>query len=216
MAEEKAVSTNDRDYRLEVKIRNNRILKLIEGAGFRTVGEFCRANGLPASIYSTLLRVVAMKESPIGRPKNGSLTAWKKCVVAAASVLGVLPEEMFNQTQLEAELPDNSALIEMSEEQLRAFGGTRMIQSATQEDQLLLSERSSAISDVLAELKPNERTVIEMRFGISDGTEYTRKQIGMMFNLSPERIRQIESNALRKLRHPTRSHKLVGYLGLEE
>lgn len=64
----------------------------------------------------------------------------------------------------------------------------------------------------LSELGERERQVLEMRFGLLDGKDYTLDEVGKHFNVTRERIRQIEAKALRKLRHPTRSHHLRSYL----
>ena len=68
------------------------------------------------------------------------------------------------------------------------------------------------ISDVLNTLNSRERSVIEQRFGLKDGTPHTLEEVGRQFNVTRERIRQIEAKALRKLRHPSRIGKITGYL----
>jgi len=67
--------------------------------------------------------------------------------------------------------------------------------------------------DVLdATLTPREAKVLRMRFGIEMNTDHTLEEVGRQFNVTRERIRQIEAKALRKLRHPSRSEKLRGFL----
>jgi len=70
------------------------------------------------------------------------------------------------------------------------------------------------IRGALSVLNPREREVLEMRFGLSDGQEHTLEEVGRHFGVTRERIRQIEAKALRKLRHPNRSHPLRDYLEL--
>jgi RNA polymerase primary sigma factor len=70
------------------------------------------------------------------------------------------------------------------------------------------------IRGALAILNAREREVLEMRFGLSDGQEHTLEEVGRHFGVTRERIRQIEAKALRKLRHPNRSHPLRDYLEL--
>src|SRR5215471_13392717 len=72
------------------------------------------------------------------------------------------------------------------------------------------------LSDVLTTLTERERKILEMRFGLADGYERTLEEIGKMYNVTRERIRQIEAKALRKLRHPTRVRHLQGFLDTEE
>ena len=77
----------------------------------------------------------------------------------------------------------------------------------------LLKEK---LGDVLTSLTERERKILEMRFGLIDGYERTLEEIGKMYNVTRERIRQIEAKALRKLRHPTRVRHLQGFLETEE
>jgi RNA polymerase primary sigma factor len=66
--------------------------------------------------------------------------------------------------------------------------------------------------DVLKTLTPREEKVLKLRFGLEDGRQRTLEEVGKEFNVTRERIRQIEAKALRKLRHPSRSKKLKDYL----
>ena len=68
------------------------------------------------------------------------------------------------------------------------------------------------LEDVLATLTPREQEVLRMRFGLRDGKPHTLEEVGKEFDVTRERIRQIESKALRKLRHPSRSKKLRDFL----
>ena len=67
-------------------------------------------------------------------------------------------------------------------------------------------------SDLLANLSPREAKVLKMRFGIDMSTDHTLEEVGRQFDVTRERIRQIEAKALRKLRHPSRAHKLQSFL----
>ena len=74
---------------------------------------------------------------------------------------------------------------------------------------LLLKEQ---LGDVLKTLTPREEKVLALRFGLEDGHPRTLEEVGKEFNVTRERIRQIEAKALRKLRHPSRSKKLKDFL----
>ncbi|MDQ2944451.1 MAG: RNA polymerase sigma factor RpoD [Acidobacteriota bacterium] len=67
-------------------------------------------------------------------------------------------------------------------------------------------------AEVLKTLSPREEKIIKMRFGLQDGSEHTLEEVGQHFAVTRERIRQIEAKALRKLRHPSRSHRLRTFL----
>jgi len=70
------------------------------------------------------------------------------------------------------------------------------------------------ITSVLSTLDDRERKILELRFGIMDGTSRTLEEVGAEFNVTRERVRQIESKALRKLRHPTRSRRIKSFLDM--
>lgn len=69
-----------------------------------------------------------------------------------------------------------------------------------------------ATHEMLASLTPREAKVLRMRFGIEMNTDHTLEEVGKQFDVTRERIRQIEAKALRKLRHPTRSDQLRSFL----
>ncbi len=78
-------------------------------------------------------------------------------------------------------------------------------------DEVVNSKLSEQISRVLAELTPREEQVLRKRFGIGEKSDHTLEEVGKLFNVTRERIRQIEAKALRKLRHPVRSSSLKTY-----
>jgi RNA polymerase primary sigma factor len=80
------------------------------------------------------------------------------------------------------------------------------VQSATQE---MLKDR---IEHVLKTLTYREREIIKLRYGIGDGYTYTLEEVGRIFKVTRERVRQVESKAIRKLQHPVRSRKLEGFM----
>ncbi len=93
------------------------------------------------------------------------------------------------------------------------------------EDRMAVSPADAVISvnlkeytsQVLRTLTPREERVIKMRFGLEDGSEHTLEEVGQSFQVTRERIRQIEAKALRKLRHPSRSRKLKAFVdGVKE
>lgn len=73
-------------------------------------------------------------------------------------------------------------------------------------------QRAEAVNKALMSLSSREARIIKLRMGLGDGREYTLEEVGKKFGLTRERIRQIECNALRKLRHPRRASKLKEYV----
>ena len=83
-------------------------------------------------------------------------------------------------------------------------------------DAAMYSSLREVTADVLESLTPREAKVLRMRFGIDMNTDHTLEEVGKQFDVTRERIRQIEAKALRKLRHPTRSDRLRSFLDSEE
>jgi len=75
-------------------------------------------------------------------------------------------------------------------------------------EQLLNVSLCEQTAQVLKTLTPREEKILKLRFGLEDGSEHTLEELGSSFQVTRERIRQIEAKALRKLRHPSRIHRL--------
>jgi RNA polymerase primary sigma factor len=86
---------------------------------------------------------------------------------------------------------------------------SRMVSPSDSVINLNLREQTA---EVLKTLSPREEKIVKMRFGLQDGSEHTLEEVGQNFAVTRERIRQIEAKALRKLRHPSRSHRLRTFL----
>jgi len=84
------------------------------------------------------------------------------------------------------------------------------------DDNASISGLKEAVGGMLETLTPREAKVLRMRFGIEMNTDHTLEEVGKQFDVTRERIRQIEAKALRKLRHPSRSDKLSSFLDDED
>jgi len=80
------------------------------------------------------------------------------------------------------------------------------VQSATHE---MLKDR---IDEILKTLTYREREIIKLRYGLGDGYTYTLEEVGRIFKVTRERVRQVEAKAIRKLQHPVRSRRLEGFV----
>ena len=76
----------------------------------------------------------------------------------------------------------------------------------------MFSNLRGVTKEILDSLTPREAKVLRMRFGIEMSSDHTLEEVGKQFDVTRERIRQIEAKALRKLRHPSRSDKLRSFL----
>ena len=138
----------------------------------------------------------------VGQPLEPMLN--RRLQIAAAKVRRVMrisQEPMSLETPVGTE--ENSSLGDFIEDD--SLPGP-----ADQASRHLLKEQ---MDEILSGLSERERRVLEMRFGLKDGTARTLEEVGQEFGVTRERIRQIEAKALRKLRHPIRSRKLRDYLG---
>ncbi len=82
-------------------------------------------------------------------------------------------------------------------------------------DAALHASMRDAVSEALATLTPREAKILRLRFGIESSTDHTLEEVGVQFDVTRERIRQIEAQALRKLRRPARSERLRSFLDQE-
>jgi RNA polymerase primary sigma factor len=78
-------------------------------------------------------------------------------------------------------------------------------------DEMMLNDLTGRMNEVLSTLTPREEKVLRMRFGIGESRDHTLEEVGAYFDVTRERIRQIEAKALRKLRHPKRCRKLKSF-----
>ncbi|MCF6319451.1 MAG: sigma-70 family RNA polymerase sigma factor, partial [Proteobacteria bacterium] len=81
-------------------------------------------------------------------------------------------------------------------------------------DSATVNGLTNTVTNLLEGLTPREAKVLRMRFGIDMNTDHTLEEVGKQFDVTRERIRQIEAKALRKLRHPSRSELLRGFMSL--
>lgn len=137
-----------------------------------------------------------------GEPLDAALQRrLKRAALKVRRILKVAQEPMSLESPIGLE--ENSSLGDFIEDE--SVPGP-----ADQASRQLLKEQ---MRDILDGLNPREREVLELRFGLRDGTPHTLEEVGLAFGVTRERIRQIEAKALRKLRHPIRSRKLKDYLG---
>jgi len=125
---------------------------------------------------------------------------WRRAAAKVRRIIRLAQEPMSLETPVGAE--ESSQLGDFIEDETMP----EPVDAAARE---LLKEQ---VQNALAVLTERERQVLEMRFGLVDGKDHTLEEVGKYFNVTRERIRQIEAKALRKLRHPTRSRHLRDYL----
>jgi len=178
-----------KDYRVTVKVRNNRILNAIESTGGKPGQVWCTENGLD---YKMVNNLINMTISPL--LKNGEMTdeSLNLCIVVSKS-----PDELWSEEQLYP-LETNCGEMEMDHKQVRAM----LNEQSYLPDFADLESRQAEklIGSALDTLSNREQNVIRLRHW----SDLTLNAIADAEGVSVERIRQIEKKALRKLRDPKR------------
>ncbi len=172
----------------------------------RSIADQSRTIRIPVHMVETinkLLRTTRQLTQEVGREPNYREIG-DRLDMAPEKVEGIM--DLFHHEPISLETPigedEDSRLGDFVEDQ----SSPAPTEAASQE---LLKDQ---IDRVLDELTPREKRVLQLRFGLKDGHARTLEEVGQEFSVTRERIRQIEAKALRKLRHPSRSRKLRGYL----
>ena len=129
------------------------------------------------------------------------IVAWEAATDKIQNILKVSEEPISLELPIGDE--DNSTLADFIEDQ----------EAAAPMDEASREMLREQVQSSLAMLNDRERQVLELRFGLIDGKDHTLEEVSQYFDVTRERIRQIEAKALRKLRHPSRSSDLREYLG---
>ena len=195
---------NHKDYRLTVKVRNNRILKAIEAVGGTPGGKWCAANGLN---YVSVNELINVTSSPLNKV-DGTLTLNASLL---CDVLGKLPEDLWSNEQLYP-LVKNFSEMEMDYGQVCALLPSSEQSYLPDFSEMEEAETTKLVDEALGCLTSREAKVLRLRFY----EDMTLAAIGEQLGVQQERVRQIEAKALRKLRHPTRVRHLQGFLDTEE
>jgi len=131
--------------------------------------------------------------------------------------------DALSMTQEKIKAIDRAALLPLSLEAALGPGQARKLEDTIEDKNQISPEDSTAhkllredLENVLNTLSPRERDVLRLRYGLVDGRVHTLEEIGRVFSVTRERIRQIEAKALRKLRQPSRNGVLKDYVGKEK
>jgi RNA polymerase sigma factor (sigma-70 family) len=211
-----------KDFRLDLKLRNNRILRRIEALGFRNVAQFCKAHDLHQSELGSL---IGLKLSPFQqilvreRGVSGAVGSepgvkWRLLALRLAEIFNCAPEDLFSEDILRQRAATRASL-ELDAAQAAALTSSVAEQLAIPPDvQFSRKELAAVIEQQLETLSEKEALVIRRRFGLDGDDEQTLEGIASGLGVTRERIRQIESRALRKLKYPARSSALAPYLDI--
>jgi RNA polymerase sigma factor (sigma-70 family) len=195
------------EFNIKVSVRNNLILQTIRDQGYTNLNKFAKeCNVSIGGLYD----LVNLKEPPLSPHGEFSKTA-KELMEA----LGACPAELWTDEQLTMRLRSNTVERELGKEGLQIAlqsNARSLIGLDYPEQQLAEQDNTRLINDKLDSLTPREAKILRLRFGFDGGGGHTLEEVGKIFKVTREQIRQIEAKALRKLRHPTRSDDLRNLL----
>ena len=201
----------------------------------RSIAEQARTIRIPVHLFESISRILRAQRhltQMLGREPNNEELALEVGYLSAADVQAVLrahsegkPVIPEIQQRLDIASQKIHRVLRSAEEPVSLEGPVGDEDSSTLgdfiEDEDAPSPMDAAAKEMLREqvqhalasLSEREREVLELRFGLKDGKEHTLEEVSRYFDVTRERIRQIEAKALRKLRHPARSRELRDYLG---
>ncbi|MCC7118381.1 MAG: sigma-70 family RNA polymerase sigma factor [Anaerolineales bacterium] len=201
----------------------------------RSIAEQARTIRIPVHLFESISKILRAQRhltQVLGRDPSNEELAMEVGYLSAADVQVILrahseaqplPEEL--KSRLELATQKVNRVLRSAEEPISIDGPVGDEDSSSLgdfiEDEDALSPMDSASREMLRRqilhaleaLSERERDVLELRFGLKDGKEHTLEEVSRYFEVTRERIRQIEAKALRKLRHPARSRELRDYLG---
>ena len=201
----------------------------------RSIAEQARTIRIPVHLFESISRILRAQRTltqELGRDPNTEELALEVGYLPASDVQAILrahaeaqplPPEL--QNRLDTATQKINRVLRSAEEPVSIDGPVGDEDSSSLgdfiEDEDAPSPLDSAsrqmlreqMQDALTVLTDREREVLELRFGLKDGRDHTLEEVSEFFDVTRERIRQIEAKALRKLRHPSRSRQLRDYLG---
>jgi RNA polymerase primary sigma factor len=171
----------------------------------RAIADQARTIRIPVHMIETINKLVRTSRSLVqvkGREPSSEEIAEKMGmpVSKVRKILKIAQEPISLETPIGEE--EDSHLGDFIEDQ----------KALSPSDAVINTSLKKEIEDILKTLTPREEMVIKLRFGIGDGSERTLEEVGQIFSVTRERIRQIEAKALRKLRHPSRSKVIKNFL----
>jgi len=201
----------------------------------RAIAEQARTIRIPVHLFESITRILRVQRSMVqqlGREPTKEELALEVGFLSAADVQAILrskaeesPLDPLVQRHWETATSKVERILRSSEEPVSLEGpvgdeDSSQLGDFIQDEDALEPMDAAAremlreqVQSALAALSERERQVLELRFGLLDGKDHTLEEVSRYFNVTRERIRQIEAKALRKLRHPTRSRHLRDYLG---
>ena len=183
-----------KDYKVTIKVRNARLINALAEVGESVGGKLANKMGVS---YHQLLDLSNLKMSPLDEEGKLLPIVEKLCDLTNKTLF-----ELFTVDQI-APLETNKAEFEMDVQEVQ-----ELLLERSSEDLYIEKQTNEAVHDLMDSLTPRENKILSLRYGVKTAADHTLEEVGGVFGVSPERVRQLEAKALRKMRHPSRSDRL--------
>ena len=182
------------EYRVRISVSNNLLRTAIEKAGFKSQADFARTNDINQQHLNAL---IGLRFPPINT--DGSFSVLANRIMEA---LDALPTELWTEEQLTMALPKSSSTGSFDAKQLAQLQNRMTVNQIEHdvEDDVDKNMLKNKVNEILEVLTPRENKVIKLRFGLDGCEEHTLEELAKIFDLTRERIRQIEMKALRSIK----------------
>ncbi len=191
-----------KDYRLEIKIKNNYLFTKMQEYGVKNAAQLAKAIGATSTSVGRYLNLTTPPYTKKGELKE---IPKKLCDLFYCAI-----EELFPAEHLENALDKNIVVTEKNKHELLP---SRMLETDDPSVALIEQETAQGVKQAVAKsLNEREQKVLALRFGLEDEDPHTLEQVGALFGVSRNRIKQIEAKALRKLRNPRTQDLLYPFL----
>ena len=187
-----------KDYRIEVKIKNNLLWQAMQSKGIKNAAHLSRETGVTQTVVGRYLNLV---EKVYDRQGNYKESFQKIC-----DYFNMMPAELYPEERMIEPLENNKRVIEANAAELLQLGS----RESDPTEVIRLEQRAEAAHKLLDLLSEREALVVNLRSGM-DGDPHTLEEIGALIGKSKERVRQIYDKAIRKMRRPQR----LEYAGLD-
>lgn len=184
-----------KDYRVEVKVRNNYLLSAIEASEYKSVAHLSRETSVNKT---TIYEWLALKKTPL--TKQGK---WRSGIERLSEALNCLPGDLFPPQHIDLPLEQNRASLDLDLNEVTGL----LSADRTPEQELLLKESIDVLMERVKKLPPRAREALVLKWGLNGEDEHGLKATAKKMSLCKARVHQLECKAIHLLRKP--SNKLL-------
>jgi DNA-directed RNA polymerase sigma subunit (sigma70/sigma32) len=172
----------------------------MEEAGYASVAKLADTIGMNRTV---IYRIVSMKSAALDEKGY-----YRPEALRIAEFLNCTPQDIYPPAQMRGTMKENTAQVTANANEIDSLTSSLRTLAFSPERKMILDEAKRALKAVMMTLTPKEQRILDLRYGLTYGEEKTLDEVGEMFGVSRERIRQMASKAMRKMRHPSKSKEL--------